>query len=219
MFSNPVFLNIQPMQSALLILLGILVATVITAIILTVKAVKYRRIPAIVLILVYLVAVLTLACCFYCHNVYQNSLTSKDMPADDFTPTQPTTTEATAIPEETIPTEAETEPITEPTTEPEPEIVFAPCKTEASDPANWDINWQILPADGSDSYVSETEVVFGEPDNYYPMAGVTTFRGNNHRTGSSYGSVEITEEKLSVAKKHGVTVLFLMESKNKTCIF
>lgn len=195
MFPSPVFLSIQPMQYALFILLGIFVVTAITTVVLTVIAVKSKRIPAIVLILIYIVSILTLVCCFYCHNVYQDIMLEAEAPSDDFVPTQEQTTTETTVPTQ-VPTEIETEPVTEPTTEPEP--VFEPYKTDSSDPENWDVTWQILPANDAETYSSETEISFGDPENYYPMPGVTTFRGNNHRTGSSYGSVEIADENLSI---------------------
>ncbi len=195
MISNQVFLSIQSMQMALLFLLGIFAVTAIAAVALTVITVRSRRVPAIVLILVYLVGILALVCCFYCHNVYQAAQLKAETPSDDFIPTQESTTQETTIPTE-IPTEEVTEPITEPSTEPEP--VFEPYMTENSDPENWDVKWQILPADGAEAYESETEIFFGSPEEYYPMPGVTTFRGNNHRTGSSYGAVEIADEKLSI---------------------
>ena len=199
MIPYQVFLNAQSMQSAMMLLLGIFIVTVIATIVLTVVAIKRRNIPVIILILLYIVSALTLLCCLYCYNIYQNTQLQTETPDNQFTTTQQTTTVETTIftePPTEIPTEAETEPITEPTTEPEP--VFAPYKTESSDPANWDVKWQIKPAGDTETYQSEAVISFGNPDEYYPMPGVTTFRGNNHRTGSSYGTVEISEEKLSI---------------------
>lgn len=195
MIPNPLFLSVQPMQSALLVLLGIFIATAIATVILTVNAIRGKRVPVIVLILLYLVTAFTLLCCFYCHNIYQNALQQAEEPPIDYVPTQEQTEAETTVPTD-IPTEEVTEETTEPATEPEP--VFEPYMTDSSNPENWNVSWTILPADGAEAYRSETDISFGSAEEYYPMPGVTTFRGNNYRTGSAYGTVEIAEEKLSI---------------------
>ena len=85
---NQVVLSAQPMQLALMILLGIFAVTAIATIALTVIAVKSRRVPAIILVMIYLVTILTLACGFYCHNVYQAAVLEAEAPSNDFVPTQ-----------------------------------------------------------------------------------------------------------------------------------
>ena len=193
---NQVVLSVQPMQLALMILLGIFAVTAIATIALTVIAVKSRRVPAIILVLVYLVTILTLACGFYCHNVYQTAVLEAEAPSDDFVPTQEQTTPAETTELTEIPTEEETEPITEPTTEPEPP--FEPHMTDSSNPENWNVNWTIQPADGAETYQSDVNISFEKTDTYYPMPGVTTFRGDNYRSGSTYGNVEISQEHLEI---------------------
>lgn len=120
----------------------------------------------------------------------------------------PVPTEPTAAPTEP-PTTAATEPTTEPTepptteptvppTEPDPMLSFNPHMTADSDPANWGVTWEII-KDGQivDSYTRETSIHFGDPEDYFPFEGVSTFRGNNYRNDSSYGVAEISEESIS----------------------
>ncbi len=61
-------------------------------------------------------------------------------------------------------------------------------------------SWSVVDASGIPiSYTSREQVVFGTPDRYNQIPGVLTFRGNNHRTGGTYGTPTVTQEKLSVA--------------------
>lgn len=46
-----------------------------------------------------------------------------------------------------------------------------------------------------ESYTPRAEITFGAPDTYTAIKGITTFRGNNFRTGSSYGTADMTEKK------------------------
>ena len=115
-------------------------------------------------------------------------------------PTAPPTTEApteateppTAPPTEATepPTEPETEP-TEPPTEPEPTIEAA-CVAD-TDPANWDIEWNIYQGDTKlESYNRETPITF-ERDSYFALPGVASFRGDQYRNNGAYGTANITE--------------------------
>jgi hypothetical protein len=61
-------------------------------------------------------------------------------------------------------------------------------------------SWSVVDANGiAISYTPREQVVFGEADQYNQVPGVLTFRGNNHRTGGTYGTPTVTQEQLSVA--------------------
>ena len=98
-------------------------------------------------------------------------------------------------PDESDPAQTE-DTTTEPT---EPPIVFAPEKTGNSDPANWGITWEIF-KDGQpvSSYTREEPISF-EDDDYFQLPGIATFRGNNYRNSSGYGTATVTEKKLTTA--------------------
>ncbi|OPZ94642.1 MAG: outer membrane biogenesis protein BamB [Firmicutes bacterium ADurb.Bin419] len=61
-------------------------------------------------------------------------------------------------------------------------------------PAFQNIKWEIITdKNGTDI---QNNVTFPDPDEYNSIEGVTTFRGNNYRNSSSYGNVEVNENKL-----------------------
>ncbi len=87
------------------------------------------------------------------------------------------------------------------TTEPtEPPIVYAPEKTAQTDPANWSISWEIY-KDGVkvDSYQRTEPICFGEDSDYFSLPGIATFRGNNYRNQTTYGSADIVDKTLTTA--------------------
>ena len=70
--------------------------------------------------------------------------------------------------------------------------------TENTDPDNWQIRWEIF--DGGvlqPTYHREEEISFGDPEDYFALPGVSTFRGNNYRNSATYGIATIKEKKLS----------------------
>lgn len=181
------------MRPALIVLFAILAVLAISTLILTIIALISRRVPAGLLICLYIVTILALICSFYSNSVYNAATESSEI---HVAPTK--TTESTK--EESIPTEDTTIPSEETTVETttEPEIIFEPAMTEKSNPTNWNVTWTIAPADDSESYAAETPISFGDAEDYYPLPGVPTFRGDNYRSGASYGNAEVTEEKLTI---------------------
>jgi len=64
-------------------------------------------------------------------------------------------------------------------------------------PSNLEFRWDIIhKGTVVKNYTPEYEISFGAPDTYAQVEGITTYRGNNHRNGASYGYAEIKEEKL-----------------------
>jgi len=87
----------------------------------------------------------------------------------------------------------------ETTDPPEPVSLFVPQKTEKTDPANWGIRWEIFDNGViQHTYQRQDPIFFGEPDKYFSLPGVAAFRGNNYRNGGTYGTAEVTEEKLNL---------------------
>ena len=102
-------------------------------------------------------------------------------------------------PNKNDPQAEQTKPSTEAPTDPLP--VYEAYHTDNTDPANWGITWEIY-KDGVQvsSYQRSEPISFGEPEDYFALPGVATFRGNNYRDQTSYASVEaITEQKLTTA--------------------
>jgi len=81
--------------------------------------------------------------------------------------------------------------------------VFLAEKTADTDPLNWQIRWEIFD-DGQlqSSYRREDPISFSDPEDYYPLPGVPTFRGNNYRNSASYGTASIVEKTLKTVWTH-----------------
>ena len=108
--------------------------------------------------------------------------------------TQPETTapptEATLPPTEA--TEPETEP-TEPPTEPPTVPVLEAACVEDTDPANWNVEWNVYQHDTKLENFNREEPITFEQGDYFALPGVASFRGDNYRTNASYGDANIQE--------------------------
>lgn len=63
-------------------------------------------------------------------------------------------------------------------------------------------SWSVVDEQGKPiPYTAKDQVVFPDPSKYAQIPGVLTFRGNNFRTGGTYGTPEVTAEKLEVLWK------------------
>ena len=86
---------------------------------------------------------------------------------------------------------------------PPQKIPFSAQCTENSDPNRFSIRWEIF--DGNTlchTYQRENPISFGDPDQYFPLPGVSTFRGNNYRNSASYGTANVTNKTLSTVWTH-----------------
>ena len=115
------------------------------------------------------------------------------------------------MPPETVvtspPTEAPAEATTEPSkapTEPVTEPVFTPYFTGDTDPANWEIEWEIVDGEETVETYTRKEPIFFENGDYFALPGVAGFHGGNYRTGSNYGTANITEGKITQLSKTNV---------------
>ncbi len=75
---------------------------------------------------------------------------------------------------------------------------ISPEFTDRTNPENWKIKWEII---DHGTIVNEYErpelISFGLPEDYFKLPGISTFRGNNYRNNPTYGTVNITEGKLT----------------------
>ncbi len=185
------------MRIAMIVLLSILVALILMCILLAVldfkKAAAAGRKPRlrIITVLTLIATAIVLACCVLCMMRYvqvgQELAHLATAPETTEAPTEQTTEETT---------EATTEATTVPTEPPEPTL--SPAYTDSSNPANWDIKWELIANDAIiDSFQREETIDFDAPETYYPLPAIPTFRGDNYRTGSTYGTVNVTEKTLT----------------------
>lgn len=81
----------------------------------------------------------------------------------------------------------------------EPKTAFVPAYTADSNPDNWGIRWEILQNNTLlPTYQRETPISFGQPEDYFSLPGIGTFRGNNYRNTASYGTANVTSKTLSL---------------------
>ncbi|AGC67546.1 pyrrolo-quinoline quinone repeat-containing protein [Thermoclostridium stercorarium subsp. stercorarium DSM 8532] len=90
-------------------------------------------------------------------------------------------------------------PFTTPTHAPTQTPTPAPVAERAGNPSGDKIKYRIY-SDTTplDSYQSADMIVFGAPETYSALEGITTFRGNHYRDGAAYGTRKVVEKKLEI---------------------
>ena len=188
------------MKTALLIILLIFAVLLFSSILYTVFSVRNGNIrkgsAKALMIILYIVTAIVLVCFLFCLTAYQRVEDSLAQPT-----TVPT--------EQTEPTTEPTEPPTEPTEPPtEPEPTLSPMQTEQSNPANWNIKWDVIAGDAiTDSFQRADPITFGKGSEYTKMEGIITFRGDNYRSGATYGTAKVTEKKLNQSWSRNIGTL------------
>lgn len=174
------------MKPALVILTLISIALVLSCIAFTYLNVKSKNLTSQRLMLLgafYTATIITVVCTILCFNRYDaiNDALRETVSTDS---TSQTTTAPT------------TETTTAPTTEPEP--TYDPAYTSLSNPENWGIQWEII-EHGSivDSYNRAQPISFGKGGEYTALEGIVTFRGDNYRSGATYGTADIISETIT----------------------
>ena len=192
----------------MLILMGVIFAVLLIASVLftlmSAQLRHHRNAQKVILGSLYISTVLVLLCFVLCllrynalgkqldddpHHVPPETNPSVTMPTA--TPTTAPTTLPTTTPT-TVPT---TTPTTAPTTP-----TFTPHYTSSSNPENWGIDWEIIDHGTIvEQYQLEQSISFGDPDAYFALPGISTFRGNNFRNSAVYGTAVVTEKTITKA--------------------
>lgn len=158
-------------------------------------------------IALYAATVLVLAVFIFCILCYRNALNEANkapvLPPETTTQAPETTaaptTEETTLPEET------TEATTVPETTVDPLLNFAPAMTQNSDPSTWNIKWEIQQNKKTvTGYTREDPISFGDPEDYFTLPGIATFRGNNYRNSASYGTATVVDKDLKIEWSRGI---------------
>ena len=154
-------------------------------------------IPPIAAVLTYLALVLQIGIFVLAFRIYskpaqipvptQSATQSATLPVATSSPEETTVPPTTAVPETTVPA-----------------VVFAPGSVNVSDPGNWNMTWEIqVGEDMVTRYDREELISFGDPEDYFALPGIATFRGNNYRNSATYGTADITEGTMTkVWSKH-----------------
>ncbi len=193
----------QTLQLALTASIIVLVLVALLAVVLEVMRFRtrpgsQRKTLRLLSIPVYAVAVLILVFTVYCGNRLSN-YTSPQMQQTTGSTQSTGASESIASSESTAPTQttAPTQP-TPPPTQPEPSFPAAPHMTDNSNPANWNVKWEIFNGNSAvSSYQRPDSIHFGQASSYFSLPGVAGFRGDNYRTGSTYGTANVTNKTLT----------------------
>lgn len=94
-------------------------------------------------------------------------------------------------------------PTPEPTPTPTPTPKFdTPHAVDSTQPSNWGYTSDIeVNGMQVEKYTRKDPIKFDVGDTYTDLEGIITFRGNNFRTGATYGVANVTDKKLSIAWK------------------
>ncbi len=200
----------QSLNSALTMLIILVALIVVIGIVLEVMRLRSRRgsqrkLLRTLTIPVYAVGVLILVFTIYCSNRLNNmgDIRVETPPGSSGSSTGNITSSVPATslpPTTTLPSQ--------PPTQPEPSFPSAPHSTDKSNPANWNIKWEIN-ANGSfvSSYQRNESITFGQGDSYFRLPGVAGFRGNNYRNSATYGTVNVVNKKLTAAWEREISSL------------
>ena len=180
---------VAKMRPALFVLLLILAAVILSTIVFTVIYARSNKGSKLLLGILYGVTIVILACtllCFYKYKATSAALRLQAITTGPATTVQQTT-EASTVAETTI----QTEP---------PEPTFDPVYTDNSNPNNWGIKWDIYENDSAvSSYNRPEPITFGKGSVYTALEGITTFRGDNYRSGATYGTANVVNKTLATA--------------------
>ena len=198
------------MKPALYILLSVSAVLLLIFLVASVVAIVKKHGNALILVILCLATIVSAACSYMCYQKYltvqeQLHAIEEELEAAATAPTtEPTTAPTTAPPTTEPPT---TEPPTEPpTTEPptEPDPTYAAEALEISNPDNWGITWEIMELGTKvDTFQREEPISLGYGSEYTALEGVITFRGDNYRSGPTFGTANITDGTLSTQWTRG----------------
>lgn len=195
----------QTLSSAVTLFVVLLVVVALLAIVLEIMRLRspsrsQRRTLRLLTIPVYLVVVTVLIFTVLCSNRLNN--------LDNPQLNQPSSSQQSSPDGSSVPSSSVVPPSSAPTVPTTPSLPATPHKTENSDPKNWNVKWEIN-VNGSfvDSYDRAEAIEFGSGDSYFSLPGIAGFRGNNYRTGATYGTVNVTNKKLTAVWEKTISAL------------
>lgn len=146
-------------------------------------------------VLMLIVPVVLLMVLIFVYREYEMNTRDGDKPRNTDTPKITATVAPTSTPEPT----ATPSPEPSPTPSPTPAITPSPVAGNAGNSSGEKISRQVYSGSKAISgYNGKDQVVFGSPESYNRVDGVTTFRGNNYRNGAAFGTRKVVEKKLEI---------------------
>lgn len=195
----------QTLSSAVTLFVVLLVVVALLAIVLEIMRLRspsrsQRRTLRLLTVPVYLVVLTVLVFTILCSNRLNN--------LDNPQLNQPSSSQQSSPDGSSVPSSSVVPPSSAPTVPTTPSLPATPHKTENSDPKNWNVKWEIN-VNGSfvDSYNRAEAIEFGSGDSYFSLPGIAGFRGNNYRTGATYGTANVTNKKLTSVWEQTISAL------------
>ena len=186
--------NSEKLQPALYILTAILVVMLLSSVIFTLCIKRKGQYHKLLLGALYCVTLIVLVCFILCFKQYRSikddtPTNSTNTPQNSTSDIQPPSTDDPTEPSDTKPTEP---------TPTEPIPTFTPEYTDSSNPENWGVDWEIIQS-GSivDSFDRTDKISFGSGYEYTELEGIITFRGDNYRSGATYGTANVVNKTIS----------------------
>ncbi len=158
---------------------------------------KFSKIKLFLLIGLYITTAIVLACIIWSGARlydFQDYLQQTENTTENHSSSSETTEESSDSIADS--TDESTEETTTDDIIPDPSI--NPNYVDASNPSNWGIKWNVI-VNGSivQDYQRPETIEFGMADKYTELAGITTFRGDNYRTGATFGTATVKDETLT----------------------
>lgn len=217
--NDDLYASYSSMRSGLFILIAVTAISIILSVYLTVTLMKAGRKKAhhgrvkksfyCLMMCAYVVSMISLIFTVFCGSKYQK------MGALLQGGTLPSGSENSTISssEQTNQTDSSSQPETKPseTTVPtQPDPTLNVTMTDKSNPSNWAVKWDIIVNEAvTGSYNRKDPITFGNPnkESFSALNGVTTFRGDNYRTGATYGLSNIVNHELTTVWQREISAI------------
>ena len=198
----------QTLRSAVAVLGILLVLLAVIAVVLEAMRSRsrnrnQRRFLRTLTVPVYFVGILVLAFTIFCGVRMNTADNPPVLQSSNSSSVSSSVPDTSTPPSSSVPPET-----TLPATTPTPSFPSTPYKTSNSDPANWNIKWEIN-VGGSfvSSYQRPENIHFGLGNTYFSLPGVAGFRGNNYRDSATYGTVNVVNKTLTTVWTREISAL------------
>ena len=199
--ANEQFLLLKPVLIALIVILAVLLLGSIIVTIINAKAKgQTPRSRKILLVMMYAATALVLICTVLCAGRYR--AISGSMQGSGTTSSSDSDSTDNSSSEDATDDTSQPPPITD------PEPTLTPSHIDKTDPKKWNIKWNIYQDNTLiENYTRKDPISFGDASKYSALEGIITFRGDNYRTGATFGTTNVVQETLTAVWESKVGAL------------
>lgn len=150
-------------------------------------------------VLMLIVPVILLVILIFVYRDYQKNIQGDEEPSGVVTLTPSPAATVMPNPEPTLTPTPTPTPLPTPTPSPTPAPTPVPVASNSGNTSGQKIKHQVYSgSEAISGYKGKDPIIFGVPNTYNRVEGVTTFRGNNYRNDATYGSRQVVEKKLEL---------------------